>query len=169
MMNRANIVLLAVILLMSSGALATDVSSDLALSATISASCRVNSGALNFNTYDPTGIHATAPLDRSGTFRLTCTNGTPATVKLGQGNNPGDGSTDAAPLRRMEGDVGIYLRYDVYQDAGRTTAWGNTTGTGRAVTGTGTQATLTVYGRVLPGQLVPVGTYSDTITVTVSF
>lgn len=169
MMNRAIIVLLAVMLLMSSGALATDVSGELALSATINASCRVNSGALNFNTYDPTGIHATAPLDRSGTFRLTCTNGTAATVKLGQGNNPDNGSTDAAPLRRMQGDEDIYLRYDVYQNSGRTTLWGNTTGTGEAVTGTGTQATLTAYGRVLPGQIVPVGTYSDTITVTVSF
>jgi spore coat protein U-like protein len=69
----------------------------------------------------------------------------------------------------MEGDPGIYLRYDLYQDASYNTAWGNTAGSGKAITGTGSQNTITVYGRVLAGQLVPPGTYSDTITVTVTF
>jgi spore coat protein U domain-containing protein, fimbrial subunit CupE1/2/3/6 len=149
--------------------MAADASNDLAVSATVITSCRVNSGALNFNTYDPVSLHASTPLQRSGIFRVTCTNGSSALAKLSQGNNPGGGSTDASPIRRMEGDPGIYLSYQLYQDVAYSTAWGNTNSTGKALTGSGTQNTVTVYGRVLPGQLVPEGTYSDTISITVSF
>lgn len=149
--------------------MAADASNDLAVSATVITSCRVNSGALNFNTYDPVNLHASTPLQRSGIFRVTCTNGSSVLAKLSQGNNPTGGSTDASPIRRMEGDPGIYLNYELYQDASHSTAWGNTNGTGKSLTGSGTQNNVTVYGRVLPGQLVPEGTYSDTITITVSF
>ena len=126
---------------------AADAAGNLPVSATIAASCRVNSGARNFNTYDPSGVNASTPLQRSGSFRVTCANTTPATVKLSQGNNPAGGSGDASPLRKMEGDPGIYLRYDLNQDAGRNTVWGNTAGSGKAITGTGSQNTVTVYGR----------------------
>lgn len=149
--------------------MAADASNDLAVSATVITSCRVNSGALNFNTYDPVNLHASTPLQRSGILRVTCTNGGSALAKLSQGNNPTGGSTDASPVRRMEGDPGFYLTYELYQDASHSTAWGNTNGTGKALTGSGTQNNVTVYGLVLPGQSVPEGTYSDTITITVSF
>lgn len=161
--------LTVLLFLVAPATFAADATGNLPVSATIAASCRVNSGALNFNTYDPSGVNASTPLQRSGSFRVTCTNTTPGTVKLSQGNNPAGGSSDASPLRRMEGDPGIYLRYDLYQDASYNTAWGNTAGSGKAITGTGSQNTITVYGRVLAGQLVPPGTYSDTITVTVTF
>lgn len=168
-MTRRMVGLTVLLFLVAPATFAADATGNLPVSATIAASCRVNSGALNFNTYDPGGVNASTPLQRSGSFRVTCTNGTPGTVMLSQGNNPTGGSSDASPLRRMEGDPGIYLRYDIYQDVGYTTVWGNTTGTAEAVIGTGGQSFLTVYGRVLPGQIVPPGTYSDTVTVTVSF
>lgn len=168
-MKRLTVSLVIFVILVVPVSLAVDATGNLSVSATVAANCRVNSGALNFNTYDPGGVNASTPLQRSGSFRVTCTNGTPGTVMLSQGNNPTGGSSDASPLRRMEGDPGIYLRYDIYQDVGYTTVWGNTTGTAEAVIGTGGQSFLTVYGRVLPGQIVPPGTYSDTVTVTVSF
>ena len=124
-----------------------DATGNLPVSATIAASCRVNSGALNFNTYDPSGVNASTPLQRSGSFRVTCTNTTPATVKLSRGKNPAGGSNDASPSSGMEGDPGIYLPYDLFQDASYNTVWGNTAGSGKAITGKGCQNTVTVYGR----------------------
>ena len=57
----------------------------------------------------------------------------------------------------------------MYSDAGRTTTWGDTAGTGKADTGTGTTSTLTVYGQVAAGQNVPVGSYADTVVATVTY
>jgi spore coat protein U-like protein len=148
---------------------AADTTNNVAISATVLTSCRVNSGALNFNTYDPVSLHASTPLQRSGIFRVTCTNGSSALAKLSQGNNPASGSSDASPIRRMEGDPGIYLSYELYQDASYSTAWGNTNASGKSLTGSGTQNNIPVYGRIAQGQPIPQGTYSDTIFITVSF
>jgi spore coat protein U-like protein len=62
------------------------------------------------------------------------------------------------------------LAYFLYLDAGRTTAWGNTFGTGRLVAEVnGTPSVETIYGRVPAGQNLPVGSYQDTVVVTVTF
>lgn len=51
----------------------------------------------------------------------------------------------------MEGDPGADIRFDLCQDAGYTTVWGNTAG--KAITRTGKQATLTAYGRPFRGPI----------------
>jgi spore coat protein U-like protein len=63
------------------------------------------------------------------------------------------------------------LSYSLYQDAGRTTLWGDgSAGTSaRSSTGTGTAQTFTVYGRVPSNATAPVGSYTDTITVTATY
>jgi spore coat protein U-like protein len=62
------------------------------------------------------------------------------------------------------------VNYTLYSNSGRTTVWGNTVGTDtQAATGNGSAQSYTVYGRV-PSQAAPApGTYSDTITVTVTY
>jgi spore coat protein U-like protein len=62
-----------------------------------------------------------------------------------------------------------YLTYELYQNSAHSTVWGNTSGTGVANTGNGTQQSITVYGTVDAGQNVPAGSYSDTVVATVSF
>jgi spore coat protein U-like protein len=61
------------------------------------------------------------------------------------------------------------LSYFLYSDAGWTTVWANTVGTGVAHTGTATATAITVYGQVTAGQNVPAGSYSDTVVATVTF
>jgi spore coat protein U-like protein len=61
------------------------------------------------------------------------------------------------------------LKYDLYSDSGRTTVWGNTAGTGKTHTGTGSSTDLTVYGTLPHGQNKSVGSYSDTVLATVTF
>lgn len=62
------------------------------------------------------------------------------------------------------------VNYNLYREAGRLTNWGNTVGTDTVGgTGTGLVVNSTVYGRV-PIQTPPApGTYTDTITVTVTY
>ena len=62
------------------------------------------------------------------------------------------------------------IAYQLYQNSGRTTVWGNTVGTNTvASTGTGNSQPLTVYGNVPAQATPPAATYNDTITVTVTY
>ena len=101
--------------------------------------------------------------DQTSAISLRCPTGT--AWRLGLNN----GSHAAGSVRRMAGPGG-YIQYELYRDAGRTQRWGNTplTDTSNG-TGTGALETRTVYGRV-PSQANPgAGTYSDTVTVTLTF
>lgn len=150
-----------------SAALAGTGTADMSISASVTNNCSLTAGSLAFGAYDPTSA---TPNDNSGTLSLTCTSGASATLTLGQGLNPdtGNGSSDAAPLRRMKSGTN-YLAYSLYQDSGRATAWGNTAGTGMSTTGTGSAQTMTFYGRMAASQNAPAGSYSDTLTATVTF
>jgi spore coat protein U-like protein len=65
---------------------------------------------------------------------------------------------------------GATVNYTLYSDSGRTTIWGNTVGTNTvAATGNGTGQNYTVYGRVSSQTTPAPGTYTDTITVTVTY
>lgn len=72
--------------------------------------------------------------------------------------------------RRMAGPGGTYITYELYRDPGRTQRWGNTPNVD-TVSGSANYDTLTqviVHGRV-PAQAAAPGSYSDTITVTLTF
>lgn len=104
----------------------------------------------------------TTLVDQTSTIEVTCTNSTPYTVGLNDGLHASGGQ------RRMQGGA-EYINYDLYTNAGRTTAWGNVSGSWVADVGTGSAQTYTVYGRV-PVQPSPTaGDYSDTVTVTVTY
>jgi spore coat protein U-like protein len=142
---------------------------NLSVGATVSANCTISTSALSFGAYDPVSANHSTALVGTGGVTINCTSGSTATVTLDQGQNPASGSTNAAPLRQMNDGASDNLAYALYQDSSRTTVWGNTAGTGSGQTGNGTAQGLTVYGAVAPGQNVPAGTYSDTVTATVTF
>jgi len=152
-----------------SGAQAATSTDNLSVTASVAANCSISTTAVAFGAYDPVVANAVAAIDQTGTVSVNCTSGANATVTLGQGANAGGGSTDAVPVRRMSDGVTSFLNYTLYSDAGRTTAWGNTGGTGQAHLGTGSAANLTVYGRLPGGQAVPVGSYTDTVVATITF
>jgi spore coat protein U-like protein len=156
-------------LVVSSGSQAGTATSNLSVTATVSANCSITTAPVAFGAYDPVTANATSPLTSTGTVTVTCTSGASGTITLGQGSNPGTGSTDGAPVRQLKDAGTDVLSYSLYQDAGRATAWGNTAGTGVASTGTGAATNLTVYGSVAAGQNVPAGSYSDTVVATVTF
>jgi spore coat protein U-like protein len=141
---------------------ATTTTSTFTVQMTITSSCAINSAStLNFGS---SGV-ISANVDQTSTIQVQCTNTTPYTIGLNAGT--GTGATVAA--RKMT-NGGNTITYSLYSDSGRTTVWGNTVGTDTvSATGSGAAQSYTVYGRV-PAQTTPApATYSDTITVTVTY
>jgi spore coat protein U-like protein len=104
-------------------------------------------------------------IDATTSISVTCSNTTPYNIALDAGAH---GSSVTA--RKMQGGTSEQISYSLYRDSARTQNWGATVGTDTATgTGTGSAALHTVYGRV-PSQSTPrPDTYTDTITVTVSY
>ncbi len=131
----------------------------MSVTATVQATCTVSATTLAFGTY--TGVQ----LDGSSTLTTNCTNTTPYTLAL----NVGTGTGATVATRKMTAGAQT-LNYSLYQDSGRATVWGQTTGTDTvAGTGNGSAQPLTVYGRIPANQLPTPGSYADTITATVTY
>lgn len=130
------------------------------VSATVQATCLISATALAFGTYTGTQTNATS------TISVTCTNTTPYNVGL----DPGQATGATVTTRKMSGPGGALLPYALYRDSAHTNNWGNTVGTDtQSGTGNGSAQTLTVYGQIAAGQYVTPGSYTDTITATVSY
>jgi spore coat protein U-like protein len=133
------------------------------VTATVPSSCQFSAVTdLSF------GSHAgpiTSAQDNTSSITMICRNRTAWNLGLDNGQNH-DGST-----RRMRlGGTDNYVSYQLFRDNNRSLAWGSTIGTDTAAgTGTGSAQSQTVYGRVPASQNVPAGSYSDTITVTVTY
>lgn len=105
----------------------------------------------------------TANLDRTTTIGLVCTGRTAWQIGLDNGLNA------SGTVRRMRNAGGQFVSYELYRDSPRSLRWGNTLASDTlAGTGSGTAQSLSVYGRVAP-QAPNIGTYSDTIMVTVTY
>jgi spore coat protein U-like protein len=128
------------------------------VSATVAKNCLVSASPLDFGT--TTGV-LSANVDVNTSLTAQCTSGTPYTVSLDNGQNA------VGTTRRMKGSSsGQYISYELYANAGRTSRWGANSSSG---TGSGNAQPLTVYGRVPPQTTPKADTYTDLITVTVSY
>lgn len=147
-------------------ALATTTTTNLSVTATVSATCLVTAsgGDVAFGLYDPTS--GTANDAGVGTVTVTCTNGTTYSIALGDGSYYSTG-------RRMRSSTTTYeyLSYGLYQEAGRTTLWGDGThgSVMSSLTGNGSAQAHGVYGRIPANQYVKPDSYLDTVVVTVTY
>jgi spore coat protein U-like protein len=127
--------------------------------------CTITTVGVAFGFYD---VFSSAPLDSAGSVSIRC-------VGLGTGIDPisislstgGSGSFQPRTLIRGSDR----MSYNLYLDAGRSQIWGDGTGGSLryASVSNSQPVTLTIFGRIPPGQDVSAGTYSDTIVVTVNF
>lgn len=140
---------------------------DVTVTATVSANCTITAGTLSFGVYD--ALDNAAAHDAAGSISVTCTNGSAAQITMNDGSNPDTGSTAAVPLRRLNDGGTNFLSYSLFQDTGRTVVWGADAATDMDITGTGAAQSLTIYGRIAGDQMVPAGSYSDTVTALVTF
>ena len=152
---------------LSASSYAATTTATMTVSSSVATACTMTTGDLTFGAYDPS---TAADVDSTATITSTCTLGGGAVITLSQGGNPDTGSTDGVPLRQMA-DGANRLKYHLYGDTDRAGVFGNTTGTGLAVTGSGGAETTTVYGRIVQTEnaTTPPGTYSDSVLVTLTY
>ncbi|HME38861.1 MAG TPA: spore coat U domain-containing protein [Steroidobacteraceae bacterium] len=122
------------------------------------ANCSIGVISVVFGTYNTL---SPASLDGAGSVSVTCDATDSYTVAL----SSGQGSMTA---RRLLSGANV-MYYNLFTDAQRSMIWGDGTLGTALVSGSGTGATYTVYGRVPGGQNLPAGNYVDSITVTLDF
>jgi spore coat protein U-like protein len=135
-----------------------------AASATVSNFCTVSANNINFGA--SVGILSSA-IPASAQISATCTAGDSYTIALNQGTTSGASLSN----RLMAGSGSAVVQYGLYTSGSYSTVWGDgSPGTGTlGGTGTGSTQYYTVYGLV-PAQTTPApNTYSDLVTVTVSY
>ena len=125
-----------------------------AVTATVQATCTVSATAMAF------GIYTAAVAPSTSTVSVTCTNTTPYTVSLDAGTATGATVTN----RSMESGA-VLLGYGLFSDSAHSVNFATTT----SLTGNGASQPITIYGQIPAGEYVTPGSYTDTITVTVTY
>jgi spore coat protein U-like protein len=131
--------------------------------AVVTPDCVVSATALNFG-----NTNVTDGQQHTGTANLNvvCTSGTAWSATADKGL----GATADITMRQMQSGSNN-LNYSLYTTPAAATVWGDGT-TGSALTGIGTgqSQTTTVTGMIPANQTtLPAGTYTDTVTVTVTY
>lgn len=135
-------------------------STSFSVSVVVQAECTISAGALAFGNYSGALINSTS------TISVTCTKTSAYNVGLNAGTSSGATVTN----RSMTGPGSALLGYALFSNSARTTNWGNTVGTNTvAGTGTGALQSLTVYGQLPAGEYAQPGSYTDTITATITY
>lgn len=147
---------------LASQAMAATTTTTMAVTATVTSSCIVAALPVVFGNYDPTSA---TDKTGTGTITVTCTTGTAYKVGLDAG-----GASGATVTTRKMANGANLLSYNLDQDSGLTTNWGNTAPTDTVnKTATVTPDAITVYGVIPHGQNVVAGAYTDTVNVTVNY
>jgi len=133
------------------------------LSKTSAVTCTVNATSVAFGSFSPlTDI----TVDSTGIITVSCDVLSPYTIALSPG-----ASGNYIPRHMTNG--GNTLQYNLYLDGGHSQVWGNGTGGSASVADStdNTPKNHTIYGRIpLSSQRnVLVGSYSDSITVTLTY
>jgi spore coat protein U-like protein len=154
----------AAVVLCAAPAGAATVQTPFTVSATVQQVCAVSATNLGFGGYDASAALAN---NATSTVTVTCTPSSTYTIALNAGTT--SGGTVAARL--MSDGASHTLAYGLYSDSGHTTKWGDGTLSTSTVGGTadGTHQPYTVFGQVATGQFVPSGSYTDTVTATVTY
>lgn len=160
MLKKVAFLAVAALPVFASSAYATDVTDTLGLSATVISSCTNVVGAdINFG---GSIVSISSPINASTTMAVNCTSGVPYVIGIDNGAQGG---------RVMSDGAGHTLDYELYTDNSYSVGaiWPNISVSSFGGTGTGSDQTFTIYGR-LPSQITPVSaTYNDTVTVTVRY
>lgn len=134
----------------------------LTVTALVQKNCTINATDLMF---PPRGVLNAATTGTS-TITVKCTNNNAFSVAL----NGGAVANNVLARKMKHSTAADTVGYQLYQDGSYATIWGDASGgSPRTGTGTGSNQTFTVYGRV-PAQATPrPGDYKDVVTATITF
>jgi spore coat protein U-like protein len=128
--------------------------------ATVVNSCNVSANNLDFGTF---GDLNTA-ISQQTSLSVQCSNGVPYTIAL----NGGLSNVTNPAQRKMTLGANAIL-YGLYRDSAHADPWGAAAGTMASGTGTAGAQSVPIYGLVPAQTTPPIGTYSDTIVVSVQY
>ena len=136
--------------------------------------CTVSVTPLVFGNYNPVNGPA---LQVDATVTATCTSTTLPLVAVPYSLRIGVSTASGTMARQLAGPMGSRLSYNLYTSAAYTTVWGDGTGGTGTVPGSVTPLTLgvpavgshTAFGRIPALQAVRVGSYSDSLLVTIDY
>jgi spore coat protein U-like protein len=131
------------------------------------AACNVATTNINFGIYD---VFSNVPKDSTGSISVDCDEAPPPIVVIRIGPSSGSGGFNPRQMRHTTRPD--RLNYNLFIDSSRSVIWGDGTGGGSTVADKVTKNktwVATLYGRMPAGQDVSVGTYSDTVSVTITW
>ena len=130
----------------------------LTVTATVISACSLSGGSLTFGSYT-SGQTSNADVD--GTINYVNCSGT-LTFAL-------DGGTSGNINARQMSNGASRLNYQIYRDPTRSSIWGIGANAQTQILLETRNGSITVYGRIPGGQVVPAGTYTDTVNITLTF
>ena len=162
--------------LVSSANAATTVTGQITSSLILISSCQVNGaggstglnfGALNFGTANSLFTTASGQVlgGGGGALSILCSSGTTPSVKVRAGAHDGQ---SPGGTRALYDGVANYVPYDLYTDAGHSQLLA-IDGVINLAASTGVAQTVNLYGQAVGKAGLPAGTYTDTISVELTF
>ena len=128
---------------------------------------KTNLGTMNFGSFStvPSNVDI-ASTSGAGSVVVTCTPGTAVSIAMDYGIHGGN-----VTQRYMANAAGTEtLAYQLYQNNARTLVWGTGAQAMTVSSFPATTQTYTVYGRMFAVSTLPsAGTYTDTVTVTLTY
>ncbi|MGC5702031.1 spore coat protein U domain-containing protein [Pseudomonas sp. NFXW11] len=155
---------------------ATTVTGQISASLILTTSCLVNGaggssglnfGSLNFGTTNSLFTTASAQVLQGGggALSILCSSGTSPSLKIAAGTN--DGKSTGGSRALFDG-VANYVPYDLYTDAGHSQILA-INGVINLAPSTGVAQTVNIYGQAVGKAGLPAGTYTDTVSVQLTF
>ena len=162
--------------LASSAIAATTVTGQITSSLTLISSCQVNGaggttglnfGALDFGVANSLFTEADAQVlgGGGGGLSILCSSGTIPAVKVRAGSHDGQ---SPGGTRALADGGGNFVPYDLYTDAGHSQILA-IDGVINLAASTGVAQTVNLYGQAVGKAGLPAGTYTDTISVELTF
>ncbi len=142
-----------------------------------SGSCNVAVSDVALGVYD---VFSTLPTDGTGAVAITCTDdGAPGGLNVDVSITLTASAVSGTTANRQMARIGGVerLNYNLFRDAGYTQIWGDTPGVDDLLVNNvkvpkrgsiTVTPPVTIYGRIPPGQQVPVGTYADSVVLTIT-
>ena len=159
--------------IIASPAYGATTAANLGAGSSVAPNCTITTAPLAFGAYDPIGANAAVARTGTGSITVACTAGSAPTISLNLGVNA------VGAVRKMASGTDR-LDYELYQPPNTTpgiacsalsTIWGTAAGNMFTPTVPTSKAarTYNVCGSIAAGQDVAGGSYSDTVTATVTF
>jgi spore coat protein U-like protein len=132
---------------------------------TVLAVCTVSTAPADFGSYN---VLLPAANDIVTSITVNCNETPPPLVTISIGPSPNSGGFDPRQMKLSGGSE--FIDYNLYTDSGRTQIWGDGSGSTFTLSDTVQKKKpweATIYGRIPPEQDVSIGTYNETLTVTI--